>query len=214
MDSRAKSRSRWKAGGAHHREFASTTGSAEAAAPLARLPCYRPRIEHDDCRCRSTTSTCECLVQLSDFLDNEGQVTCQASAIGIVMSRPRRRIFGPLFYSSLIVTVLVGGYSVVLRLGSMISEWHEVRSLVQMLRAENPRTREMAATLLERQGAEISTPLLLDAARDMRGEVRAVACRSLAVGSVDPSVVVPVLAAAAGDDQEEVRHAAAHSLGR
>jgi HEAT repeat protein len=130
------------------------------------------------------------------------------------MSRPRRRVFGPLFYSSLIITVLVGGYSVVLRLGSMLSEWHEVRSLGQMLRAADPRTREMAATLLERQGAEISTPLLLDLARDARGEVRALACRSLVMGSTDASIVVPVLAAAASDDQEEVRREAAHSLGR
>jgi HEAT repeat protein len=64
------------------------------------------------------------------------------------------------------------------------------------------------------QGAEISVPILREAARDPRGEVRALACHCLAEGGGDSSVSVPLLIAAADDGQEDVRLEAARGLGQ
>jgi HEAT repeat protein len=128
------------------------------------------------------------------------------------MSRPRRRVFGRLFYSTLILTVLVGAYTVVLRLGALINDRYEVHAPVEMLRGAHPASRERATELLAARGREVLVPILLETAHDERAEVRAMACRSLAGAGADPSVVIPTLIAAAGDVQEEVRIEAARGL--
>jgi HEAT repeat protein len=64
------------------------------------------------------------------------------------------------------------------------------------------------------RGADVYKPVLRDAAGDPRGEVRALACRFLVEGWSEPSEVVPMLTAAAGDGQELVRLEAAQGLGR
>ena len=128
------------------------------------------------------------------------------------MSRPRRRIFGPLFYSTLILAVLVGGYSVVSRLGLLINDWYEVRVQVEMLRGAHSSSRETAVVLLASRGPEVLVPILLEAVHDTRADVRALACRSLAGTQTDPSVVVPTMIVAAGDVQAEVRAEAARGM--
>jgi HEAT repeat protein len=140
--------------------------------------------------------------------------TSKTSLRGAVMSRPRRRIFGPLFYSTLIVAVVVGGYSVVTRLGLWINDWYEVRVLAQTLRGGNPESRETAKLLLAARGPKVFVPILLDTVHDTSAPVRAMACRSLVSAGADPSVVIPILIAAAGDVEEEVRLEAARGLAR
>ena len=137
------------------------------------------------------------------------------------MSRPRRRLFGPLFYSTLVIALLVGIYAAILNapeifehVGRALNERREVQSLAEGLRAEDAAARDRAAQRLMAKGLEVSMPILREAARDPRGEVRAVACRSMAEGWGDPSQSFPSLIAAAGDGDELVRLEAARGLGR
>jgi HEAT repeat protein len=136
---------------------------------------------------------------------------------GPIMSRPRRRLFGPLLYSTLVVAVLAVVYTAswqVAPIFDAINDRRELASQVELLRAADPVAREQAARLLVTRGPAVSLPILRDAARDPRGEVRALACRSLVQGGGEPSATVPVLTAAAGDDREDVRIEAARGLGR
>ena len=55
--------------------------------------------------------------------------------------------FGPLFYSTLTLALLVGGYSVISKLAPGITERREVRSLAEQLGSAEPRSREKAAEL-------------------------------------------------------------------
>jgi HEAT repeat protein len=136
---------------------------------------------------------------------------------GPVMSRLRRRLFGPLLYSTLVLALLAAVYAAYLHVEPMlerIADRRQVASLVEMLRAAEPATRESAANLLVMRGPGISLPILRDAARDPRGEVRALACQFLVKGGGDSSETVPVLIVAAGDEREDVRIEAARGLGR
>ena len=137
------------------------------------------------------------------------------------MSRPRRRLFGPLFYSTLVLTLLVAIYDVVLNApqwfesaSKALGERRAVRSLADSLRAADPASRESAARRLMAMGPDLYKPIMRDAAGDPRGEVRALAYRLLVEGWSEPSEVVPMLTAAAGDGEELVRLEAARGLGR
>jgi HEAT repeat protein len=139
---------------------------------------------------------------------------------GLIMSRPRRRLFGPLFYSTLVVAGLVGIYATILYgpelLGQaerMFNEWREVAALAEALRVEDPVVREHAAKRLMTKGIEVSMPILREAVRDPRGEVRALALRSMSAGGGGPSQLFPALIAAATDGHELVRLEAARGLG-
>ena len=137
------------------------------------------------------------------------------------MSRPRRRVFGPLFYSTLVVSVLlticgeiVIHESAVRKLLRERAFWQEEQALIAELHADNSKVREMAlAALLERRSKAV-VPYLLEAAHDPRSEVRGMACRYLVETVADHDVVVPVLAAAASDKDEKVRAEAALAFGR
>ncbi len=133
------------------------------------------------------------------------------------MSRPKRRLFGPLFDSTLVVALLAAVYALFLQVAPMLEAIRDrrlVASQAAMLRAAEPAVRESAVNLLVARGPEVSLPILRDAARDPRGEVRALACQYLVKVGGDPSETVPVLIAAAGDDREDVRIEAARGLGR
>jgi HEAT repeat protein len=137
------------------------------------------------------------------------------------MSQPRRRLFGPLFYSTLVVAVLVGIYAAILNapdvfghVARIINERREVAALAEGLWGADPAARERAAQGLVAKGPEVSMPILREAARDPRGEVRAVAYRFMAQGGGDPSQSFPALIAAAGDGDELVRLETAHAMGR
>src|SRR5262249_56738994 len=110
----------------------------------------------------------------------------------------RRKVFGPLFYSTLVVALLATAYTEFVTLWPRIEERHRIVSLVSALRGAEPRARESAAAALVQIDDGAGLPSLLEAVRDARAEVRAQACRWLAQAGGDPSAVVPVLVAAAG----------------
>jgi HEAT repeat protein len=125
-----------------------------------------------------------------------------------------------LFYSTLVVAALVVIYATVLYgpdlLGPvqrMFSERREVAALTEALRGEDSAARERAAYRLIGRGVPVSAPILREAARDPRGEVRAVAFRAMAEGGDEPSQSLSALTAAAADGHEFVRLEAAHGLG-
>jgi HEAT repeat protein len=130
------------------------------------------------------------------------------------MSRPRRKVFGPLFYSTLVVALLATAYTQFVTLWPRIEERLRIESLSSALRGADPSAREPAAAALARWDDSSGLPSLREAARDARAEVRALACRWLARTGGDPSAIVSVLVAAAGDDQEAVRLEAARGLGQ
>ncbi len=82
-------------------------------------------------------------------------------------------MFGPLFYTTLVVAVPLGIFAAFTQLEPLISEWREVSSLAEQLRSTDPRLRERAAQLLRSRGSMIALPLFLDAARAPQGDVRA-----------------------------------------
>lgn len=137
------------------------------------------------------------------------------------MSRPRRRMFGPLFYSTLVVAVLVAIYDVVLNgpawlegVSREIGERKEVASLAEAVRSADASAREGAARRLITKGRGVYGPILRDATHDPRGDVRAQAYHFLFEGWDEPSEMVPLLVAAAGDGHEHVRLEAARGMGR
>jgi HEAT repeat protein len=121
-----------------------------------------------------------------------------------------------LLYSTLVVAVLAAMYPAswhVEQVLRRIEDRRQVASLVAMLRAAEPATRESAANRLVARGPEVSLPVLREAARDPRGEVRALACKFLVKVGGNPTETVPVLIAAAADGREDVRIEAARGLG-
>src|SRR4051812_4913982 len=95
------------------------------------------------------------------------------------MSQPRKRLFGPLFYCTSAVAMLVVAYMGCVRGWTVFQNWRETRSLAETLKGDDPSAREAAAAALVRKGPEVVVPYLLEATRDPRAEVRALACRFL-----------------------------------
>jgi HEAT repeat protein len=109
------------------------------------------------------------------------------------MSRPRRRLFGPLLYSTLVVAVLVTVYTTILSVPRMLEPAAltldqrrvKVKSLIEELRAEDPAARERAAKQL-----------------------------TDVWGWGEPSEMVPGLVRVASDQREDARLEAARGLGQ
>jgi HEAT repeat protein len=129
------------------------------------------------------------------------------------MSRPRRKMFGPLFYTTVVVAVLLTALTEVYTGFPAITEWLTERSLIRALRADDTGEREAAATTLVKQGSGSVVPQLIEAARDQRADLRAMACRYLIRTGTELDVLVPVLVAAASDVDENVRYEAACAFG-
>jgi HEAT repeat protein len=129
------------------------------------------------------------------------------------MSRPRRRMFGPLFYITVTVAVLLAGYVQLESLGTALAAWLRERSLMQTLHADDSRVREAAIVTLMRNGSSKIVPLLVEAARDPRSEQRALACRYLVTAGTRPEEAVPILVAASSDTDPIVRFEVASSFG-
>lgn len=130
-------------------------------------------------------------------------------------------MFGPLFYSTLVVAALVAIYDIVLNgpawlegISREIGERREVASLVEAVRSADASAREGAGRRLITKGRDVYGPILRDAANDPRGEVRAQAYQFLFEGWGEPSEMVSLLVAAAGDGNEHARLASAMGLGR
>jgi HEAT repeat protein len=129
------------------------------------------------------------------------------------MSRPRRRMFGPLFYTTVVVAILLTALTEVYTGFPMVTEWLRERSLIRSLRADDSGEREAAATTLVKLGSGSAVPQLIAAARDPRADLRAIACRYLIRAGAELGVVVPILVAAANDVAENVRYEAACAFG-
>ena len=125
------------------------------------------------------------------------------------MSRPRRKMFGPLFYTTVVVAVLLTALTEVYTGFPAVSEWLRERSLIRSLRADDSGEREAAWTTLVKIGSDSAVPQLIAAARDPRADLRALACRYLIRAGTELDVAVPILVAAANDVEENVRYEAA-----
>ena len=120
------------------------------------------------------------------------------------MSESRRRVFGPLVYTTAAVAILLFTLAQVdLTLPKRVVEWQRQRALIGALKANNSREREAAAAALVRSGSGRAVPYLIDAAHDSRSEVRMLACRYLVESSTEREVVVPSLIAAASDKLQD-----------
>jgi HEAT repeat protein len=131
------------------------------------------------------------------------------------MSRPgRKRIFGPLLYSTVTIAVIV---TLVVQIETgwpLVAEWLREQSLTRSLHGADASAREEAVAELLQNGSAKARAYLLEAAHDSRAEQRALACRQLITSGVLAAVVVPILVASANDADPNVRHEAAQALGR
>jgi HEAT repeat protein len=137
------------------------------------------------------------------------------------MSRPRRKLFGPLFYSTLVIAVLSTAYTAVVVGWPTVEEslrkrsvLREEQALIASLRTNDSKVREaiVKALVARRSGAVVK--YLLDVAGDQHPELRVLACRYLVDTDADHEVVVAILVAAASDIEEKVRREAALAFGR
>jgi HEAT repeat protein len=134
-----------------------------------------------------------------------------------VVSQPRRRMFGPLFYTTAAIAIAILLFKLVqigAELPKKVVEWQRQRALIAALRDEDSRAREAAAEALVRGGSGSALPCLIEAAHDSRSELRMLACRYLVQLNTEEEVVVPILIAAANDSDPGVRLEAALALGR
>jgi hypothetical protein len=95
------------------------------------------------------------------------------------MSRSRRKMFGPLFYTTVVVAILLTVLVGVETGFPTVNEWLKERSLNRSLQANDFREREEAAASLVQLGSNSAVTQLVEAARDPRADVRAMACRYL-----------------------------------
>ncbi len=130
------------------------------------------------------------------------------------MPRPKRRVFGPLFYSTLVLAVLVTTFTGIVTYREDLHGWRKMRALTAALRSADPAESAWAVAGLPSMGPEIALPYLLEAARDPRGEVRVAAFRALVALRADPEATANLLVAATTDGLAEVRMVAATGLGR
>ena len=128
------------------------------------------------------------------------------------MSQPRRKLFGPLFYSTLLAAVLVSIFAGVQLGKPKVEEWLRRHRLAAIM--HDPSTRLAAMSDLNWEDDEFALPLLAEAARDQDEEVRISACHCLVNKRAEPRLVMALLADAVGSANEEVRFRAAWLLGR
>ncbi len=131
------------------------------------------------------------------------------------MAQPRRKLFGPLFYSTSVLAVLVLLFAAMVSVLSWVNERRELQNLVQSLRSSDPNARATAASSLAMRGDQNgSSPYLIEATRDARPEVRAVAYSALTETSMNLKDVIPVLLAAVRDSEPDIRRSAANGIAR
>ncbi len=135
------------------------------------------------------------------------------------MPRPRRRMFGPLLYSTLVLAVFAIAYTGIEStiqgdFWRSVRERQDVKDLVGRLQDRDPLVREWAMRQLVTKGPEVARPYLLETARDPNGGSRLLAFQLLIHSFADPAVVVPVLVSAALDHRDAVRVEVARDFGR
>ena len=130
------------------------------------------------------------------------------------MSRPRRKMFGPLFSTTVVVALLLTASAEVYTGLPTMTDWLLKRSLIRSLQADDTREREAAAASLVKLDSGLAVPHLVEAARNPRADCRALACRYLVEACTEQEVVVPILVAGASDVEETVRYEAARAFAR
>jgi HEAT repeat protein len=121
----------------------------------------------------------------------------------MAMSQPRRKLFGPLFYSTLLAAVLVSIFAGVQLGKPRVEKWLRRHRLAATM--HDPKSRLAAIPDLSWEDDEFALPLLAEAAHDQDEEVRISACDCLVNRRVEPRLVMDLLADAAGSVSEEVR---------
>jgi len=130
------------------------------------------------------------------------------------MSPPRKRLFGPLTYSTLALAVVAIAYTASVSVGPAVEEWRDVRSLVQGLRAADPKVREATLMAFAKRRPDAVVPYLKDAVSDPDPGVRAAAFRTLADVDTGASWTGRVLTAAVNDPDAGVRLEVGRGRGR
>jgi HEAT repeat protein len=130
----------------------------------------------------------------------------------------KRRLFGPLLYSTLAIAFVSSAYT------WLVTVWPEIQkrerervathALFVSLHSTNPDERAAAATSMARMGRGVAVPHLLRALDDPRGEVRTAALRSLVDARAELRTVIPALARAAADSSQDLRLEASRGLAR
>ena len=121
------------------------------------------------------------------------------------MSRPRRRIFGPFFYLALLAWGLVAIFWAVEVARPGVETWLAQRAILKALRSPDIKTRQRTVLGLERESPGFGRAYLVEALGDPSLDVRVSACRSLAQQGYEPQTLIPILSAAANDEQVETR---------
>ncbi len=138
------------------------------------------------------------------------------------MTGPRRkRLFGPLFYSTLVCAALVLIYVGAIQVAGWLDQrWRamaerdEIEALTKGLRSSDVNLSERSARALLSKGPEVYRPILIEATHDPNDVVRATACQILGEGHVDSTEALGVLIEAASDRYEPVRLYAAEGMVR
>jgi HEAT repeat protein len=136
------------------------------------------------------------------------------------MDRPRRKLFGPLFYwtAAIAVIVTIGcqfviHQSFIQQASQDLSSWLTQRSWIKSLSSPDASERELALKNLVAFGSSEVVPHLLRLAESTNALDRAQACRYLVDTAAGLDVVIPILATAARDSDRAVRSEAAQAFG-
>ena len=129
------------------------------------------------------------------------------------MSQPRQRIFGPLFYSTLFLAVVVLVVSGAVSIRPWVLQQGQRDNFLVDLQGPDPARREVAAQGLSSQGEDIARPVFVKLTSDPRVELRALAYRHLGVMIQKPGLIVPMLLPAAMDPEVLIRVEATRGLG-
>ena len=130
------------------------------------------------------------------------------------MTRPRKRILGPFFYSALLAWGLVAIYGVVEVARPKVEMWLHQRAILQALRSSDTATRQGVVLKLEQESPAFARAYLVEALGDPSIDVQVAACRSLANHGYEPQTLIPVLAVTAADEKIESRLETARILSR
>ncbi|WP_435010372.1 HEAT repeat domain-containing protein [Tundrisphaera lichenicola] len=129
------------------------------------------------------------------------------------MDQPRRKIFGPLFHGTLVVSLLATAGSIFICFKPDLDNWLESRSLIELIHSDSSRDRESAARKLSRIDPEKAEFEYRQATRDSKAEIRVEGYRALVALRLDASDLMHLLREAASDHDSSVRIEAARGLG-
>lgn len=133
------------------------------------------------------------------------------------MPERRKRLFGPLLYSTLALSVVavfaVIAMEALARLANAPPPMRPLDEIVADLRSDQEDVSRRALADLFRTGESTAIDVLRDEAKSSRAEMRRRACASLVLMKLDPSPFLPVLVDLADDPDAEVRAEAARALG-